>query len=76
MTVENKDAGGDVCFGILWGAASACACCADSLCTEMIFLKDRRVADHWLAQDPANREVFDLGEAVEFGARFFVPLMS
>jgi mercuric reductase len=75
-SIENVEEAGDVRFGIVWGAANACSCCADSLCMEMMFLKDSRVAETWLAQDPDNREVFTLEEAVEFGARFFVPLMS
>ncbi|MBU3953423.1 MAG: alkylmercury lyase family protein, partial [Proteobacteria bacterium] len=49
---------------------------ANSLCTEMMFLTDRAVAEEWLSQDPENRQVFDLEEAIEFGARFFTPLMS
>jgi mercuric reductase len=75
-SIENVEEAGGVRFGIVWGAANACSCCADSLCMEMMFLKDSRVAETWLAQDPDNREVFTLEEAVEFGARFFVPLMS
>lgn len=43
---------------------------------EMMFLKDDKIAEQWLAEDPTNREIFTLQEAVEFGARFFVPLMS
>jgi len=74
--IENRDQTDKVCFGIVWGAASSCSCCANSLCTEMMFLSDDRVAEEWLSIDPANREVFTLAEAVDFGARFFVPLMS
>ena len=65
-----------VCFGIAWGAADSTCCCADSLCMEMMFLKDNYTAEQWLAKDPNNREVFSLSEAVDFGARFFVPLMN
>jgi len=75
-TIENQDEAGAVHFGIVWGAANACFCCADSLCMEMIFLRDGSIAQQWLAEDPDNREIFTLEEAVEFGARFFVPLMS
>lgn len=74
--IENPDQAGKVCFGIVWGAASSCSCCANSLCMEMMFLRDDRVAAEWLSIDPANREVFTLAEAVDFGARFFVPLMN
>jgi Alkylmercury lyase len=74
--IVNREACGDVRFGIIWVAASACACCAQSLCMEMMFLKDGSVAQQWLAEDPDNREIFSLEEAVDFGARFFVPLMQ
>lgn len=75
-TIKNPQAVDGIRFGILWGAADSCSCCADSLCTEMIFLKDQKIAEQWLANDPANREIFTLQEAVEFGSRFFAPLMS
>ena len=63
-------------FGIIWGAANADSCCADSLCMEMMFLRDGETARQWLADDPETREVFTLQEAVEFGGRFFSPLVS
>jgi hypothetical protein len=75
-TIENPDEAGDIYFGIIWGAENADSCCADSLCMEMMFLKDGKTAREWLAADSANREVFTLPEAIEFGARFFVPLVS
>lgn len=74
--IENPDETADVRFGIVWGAASACACCAHSLCMEMMFLKDGSIARQWLAEDPDNREIFSLQEAVDFGTRFFTPLMT
>ncbi|MGB5178138.1 MAG: alkylmercury lyase family protein [Gammaproteobacteria bacterium] len=74
--IENQDEAAAIHFGIIWGAANACFCCADSLCMEMMFLRDGSIAENWLAEDPDNREIFTLPEAVEFGARFFVPLMS
>lgn len=74
-TIKNQDEAGAVHFGIIWGAANACFCCADSLCMEMMFLRDGNIAENWLAEDPENREIFTLDEAVDFGARFFVPLM-
>ncbi len=75
-TIDNPEVAGEYRFGIIWGAASSGACCADSLCMEMMFLKDKAIADKWLFEDPANREVFTLDEAVDFGAQFFTPLMS
>ncbi len=75
-TIKNMDEVNDLRFGIVWGAANSCSCCANSLCMEMMFLKDGEVAKEWLAVDEKNREVFTLEEAVEFGSRFFMPLMS
>lgn len=75
-TIENQDEAGDIHFGIIWGAASADSCCADSLCMEMLFLRGSGIARQWLADDPDNRETFTLKEAVEFGGRFFAPLVS
>lgn len=65
----------DVYFGISWNAA-ANNCCASSLCTEMIFLKGTGHAGQWRLDDPDNREIFNLDDAVEFAAGFFTPLVS
>jgi hypothetical protein len=73
-TIENPDEAGDFHLGIAWGAAKADACCADSLCMEMMYLRDGKIARHWLAEDLGSREIFTLPEAVEFAAEFFVPL--
>lgn len=73
--VLDKTLNKDVHFGISWSSASN-NCCATSLCTEMIFLKDRKIADTWLAEDSENREIFTLDEAIDFATRFFKPLMS
>jgi len=75
-TIENPDEVGELHLGIAWGAADADACCADSLCREMMFLRDSKVARQWLADDSGNREIFTLPEAIEFAGRLFVPLMS
>lgn len=75
-TIENESDTRDICFGIAWGAASSCSCCAESLCMEMMFLKDGKTAQQWQSENPEDREIFTLAEAVEFGARFFTPLMS
>lgn len=75
-TILNPDEAGDVCFGIIWGAENTDISCADSLCMEMMFLRDSEIAQQWLADDPKNREIFTLQEAVEFGGRFFAPLVS
>lgn len=73
--IINSDDNKDVYFGLSWNSA-ANNCCATSLCTEMIFLKGKQVADQWLAKDAENREIFNLSDAVDFAAGFFVPLMT
>lgn len=74
--ILNRGEAGDIHFGIIWNAADSGCCCANSLCTEMIFLKDGRTAEEWHAADPGNREIFALDEAVDFAAKFFVPLVE
>ncbi len=73
--IIDADDNRDVFFGISWNSA-ANNCCASSLCTEMIYLKGKQVADQWQAEDKDNREIFDLPDAIEFAAGFFVPLMT
>lgn len=75
-TLLNPEQAGDVHVGIAWGSAATASCCADSLCMEMIFLKDGETARQWLACDPDSREIFSLEQAVEFGDRFFSPLLA
>ena len=41
----------------------------------MMFLRDAETAREWQESDPDNREIFTLQEAVEFGDRFFAPLL-
>lgn len=74
--ITNSDEAGNVYFGIIWAAASEGDSCANNLCLDMIFLRDEEIAQQWLTEDSKNREIFNLQEAVEFSARFFVPLMS
>ena len=66
----------DIFFAINWNAASADSCCANSLCTEMIFIKGEHVAESWFNTDSENREIFTLPDAVEFAAGFFTPLVK
>jgi hypothetical protein len=73
--VENPWETGWLHIGIAWGAADVAVHCADSLCMEMTFLRDGAVAQKWLRDDKESREIFPLPEAVDFAARFFVPLM-
>jgi mercuric reductase len=73
--VLNKQENQEVHFGINWNSA-ANNCCATSLCTEMIFLKDKKIAETWFSEDKENREIFDLCDAIEFSSRFFSPLVN
>ncbi len=73
--VLNKDENTNVHFGINWNSA-ANNCCATSLCTEMIFLKDEEIANKWFSEDTDNREIFAIDEAIEFASFFFKPLVS
>jgi mercuric reductase len=43
---------------------------------EMVFLKDDAAASAWHGGDLQHHSVFTLDEAVEFGARFFNPLLG
>ena len=57
-----------------WHAAANNSC-VTSLCTEMIFLKDKTTAEKWLSEDVTNRENSTLDEAIEFASYFFKPLI-
>ena len=73
--VLNVDENRNVHFGIKWNSA-ANNCCATSLCTERILLKDEEIAKQWLSEDTDNREIFTIDEAMEFATSFFKPLIS
>jgi hypothetical protein len=73
--IINSDDNKDVYFGLSWNSA-ANNCCATSLCTQMVFLKGQQIADQWQAEDAENREIFNLSDAVDFAAGFFIPLMT
>lgn len=62
-------------FGINWNSA-ANNCCATSLCSEMIFLKNKEIAQAWFIEDSQNREIFALDEAIDFAAQYFTPLID
>jgi len=62
-------------FGINWNSA-ANNCCATSLCSEMIFLKNKVIAQAWFIEDSQNREIFALDEAIDFAAQYFTPLID
>jgi len=74
--IENKDHCETVHLGIAWGAFNDKHCCADSLCTQIVFLKDADIAQQWLLTDSKNNQLFTLKEAIEFASRFFKPLLN
>lgn len=65
-----------VYFAINWNAASSSSCCANSLCTEMIFIRGESIAKNWFSEDEEHRQIFALEDAVEFAAGFFTPLVE
>ena len=73
--VLNKNENENLHFAINWNSA-ANNCCATSLCTEMIFLKDKEIADTWLSVDMENREIFSIDDAIDFSTQFFKPLVD
>lgn len=73
--VVNPSEMAELHFGINWMAASSCGSCSETLCTEMLFLKDNLTAQDWLNEDMENREIFTLPQAIEFSAGFFKPMM-
>jgi mercuric reductase len=64
----------EIRVGIRWQDLKSCA--AETICTEMVFLKDAQIAETWRKTDPASIDILTLGEAVELGTAFFVPLME
>ena len=64
----------DILVGIRWQIPSNVA--AHSICTEMVFLKDRKTAESWQQIDSENISLFTLAEAVKFGHAFFKPLLE
>ena len=72
--VNNKP--DNIYLGINWLAAHGNQSCSESLCTEMLFLYDKDVAEQWLSVDTEQREIFSLPDAIDFSAGFFVPLLQ
>lgn len=64
----------DVTVGIGWREPEGCA--ANSLCREMVFLRNRDTAQAWRALQPSARSLYDLDQAIALGTRFFLPLLT
>lgn len=60
--------------GVRWQDTSGCA--AQSLCLEMVFLRDRATAAAWHPGHDNETSLFELPEAIKFGAAFFRPLLA
>ena len=64
----------DIRVGIRWQPTSNCA--ADTICTEMVFLKNENVANGWRNMDPTSIDILTLAQAAELGIAFFLPLLE
>ena len=73
-TLQEVSPSPDVHVGVRWQNPSACA--AHSMCLEMVFLKDKPTALKWQAGDIENTSLFNLQDAIAFGAGFFTPLLQ
>jgi hypothetical protein len=62
----------DLRLGVRWQAPRGSA--STSMCREMVFLADPSVALRW-QRDGAEASIYTLEEGVEFGRRFFDPLL-
>ena len=63
----------DIHIGIKWQSTGSCA--AESLCMEMVFLRDEEVATNWMESDE-NISVFPLDDAITFSVAYFKPLIE
>lgn len=63
----------DVHVGIRWVDVDNCA--AESLCREMVFLKNASTAEDWLKRGH-DKSVFNLDDALEIATQFFSPLVE
>ena len=64
----------DVVVGIAW--QKPCGVAAHSMCTEMVFIKNSKIAELWQKKTAANTSLFLLPEAVLFAKGFFLPLLE
>lgn len=64
----------DVTVGVRWQMPTNVA--AHSMCTEMVFFKDRDTAEAWQKDDVTTITLFTLHEALAFGKAFFLPLLD
>lgn len=72
-TIKSIKPSEDIYIGIKWQQTGSCA--AESLCMEMVFLKDQKIANEWENSDE-NISVFPVDEAIEFSINYFKPLIE
>ena len=65
---------GTTLVGVRWQSPRGCA--AHSMCTEMVFLREREIAARWQGGDDTHASIFELPAALAFGAAFFRPLLT
>jgi len=63
----------DIHIGIKWQSTGSCA--AESLCMEMVFLRDKEIANDWMESEE-NINVFSLDDAQKFAVNYFKPLIE
>ena len=71
--INNEHECKDVHVGIRWQDAGSCA--AESLCLEMVFLKNQNTAEDWLNRGH-DKSIFNLTDSIEFATRYFSPLIE
>jgi hypothetical protein len=71
---DGAQAADEILVGVHFQDPSSCA--ASSLCRDMVFLVGDEAAAAWRDADPDARELFALGDAIEFAERFFAPVVG
>ncbi len=72
--ILNAQPNDDITVGIRWQMPAGVA--AHSMCMEMVFLENRPTAEAWQNSNTESISLFTLAEAVDFGKRFFLPLLD
>jgi len=73
-TIMEARPSAEIRVGIRWQHVQGCA--AKTICAEMVFLRDAEIAETWRKTDPDRIDILTLGDAIELGTAFFVPLLE
>jgi hypothetical protein len=73
---DNIESNGTVIAAIDWSAVDSNQSCSASLCSEMLFIGNRELANEWQAIDRSQRDIFSLQEAHAMISAFFLPLIT